>query len=699
LSKKQRRTKGQKEEELSTLIDQEMSVAVGIDSSDLSEQRGKAMDYYLGEPYGNEVDGQSQVRTREVLDTIEWIKPELMKIFASGAETVRFEPEGPDDVDGAQQATDYINYLFHRKNKGFSVLYQWITDGLLQKNGVVKVWWDDSVNKTRESYKGLSELEVQMLTAPDNVEVVDFEIVESPDEAQEGQQEQGMEAPQEAMPTYDVTILVTGPQKGIKIENVPPEEFLISRRAKDIPTSPFTCHRSQKTISDLREMGYTKSQTTGLSTGIGDGALMSAERLARFKNDNTDQDVETEGSVSDETMQTVWYDECYVRTDFDGDGIAELRKVCKVGNTILSNDEVDCVPFAGWTPIIISHKYSGLSIADLVMDLQLIQSQLLRNILNNQYLTNNGRYAAIDGMVNMDDLLSSRAHGVVRMKMQGAVTRLDTPQLGQSAFQMLEYMDRLREKRTGVSERSQGLDPGALGANQAASAVNQVMTAAQQRIELIARVFGETGLTDLFNLMYKLVLQNDTSKSIFRLRDTYVEVNPADWRERSDTSVVVGLGNGSKESEMMQLGAIFQQQMQLTQTPGFESLVGKMNVYQCVEDMVKVVNKASAGRYFLNPESEKAQQYQQQQEAQQKQQADQMTQERQMEIQAKVKTANAAELKAQAKAEYDRKMAEIAAAELQEKISHNDDTVALKSAELEMEYTLEKEQGRGVAIG
>jgi len=675
-----RRSKVQKEEDLCSLIDSELSRSVGADASELSDQRSKAMEYYLGEPYGNEMEGQSQVRTREVLDTIEWIKPELMKIFASGTETVRFEPEGPDDVEGAQQATDYINYLFNRKNPGFKILYQWVTDGLLQKNGVVKAWWDDSRNKVRESYNGLTEVEVSMLTAPDNVEVIDFTPVDNAGE----------------QPLFDVTILVTGPQRGLQIEVIPPEEFIISKGAKSIGGSPFCAHVSEKTISDLRTMGYSKAETEDLQSSSVIISVDSPERQARYANDDTDSD---ESDSKDDTMRKVLYEECYVRTDFDGDGIAELRKVCKVGKDILANDEVDCMPFAGWTPIIISHKWSGLSIADLVMDLQLIQSQLLRNILNNQYLTNNGRYAAIDGMVNMDDLLSSRAHGVVRMKMAGAVQRLDTPQLGQSAFQMLEYMDRLREKRTGVSERSQGLDPRSLGANQAASAVNQVMTAAQQRIELIARVFGETGLTDLFHLMYKLVLQNDTSKSIFRLRDVYVEVNPSDWRERSDSSVVVGLGNGSKESELMQLGVIFQQQQQLSQNPAFSSLVSRKNVYSTVEDMVKVVNKANAGRYFSNPDSQEAKAYQQKNDQAAQQQQAMAAKMAEMEQQLKAKEIEIDQLKAQADAKYKDRMAAVAEGKLQTDTKLGEDKLALGRAELELEYELEKTQGRGVELG
>lgn len=675
-----RKSKAQKEEELLTIVEQEMAMSIGYDTSELSDQRSKAMEYYLGEPYGNEKAGQSQVRTREVLDTIEWIKPELMKIFAGGGDTVRFEPETPNDVQWAEQSTAFINYLLHRKNPGFKIIYQWITDGLLQKNGIVKAWWDETVETVREEYYGLSDAELQMLVAPPEVEIIEQEMEQGPNG-----------------PVWEVAIKRTGPPKGICIENIPPEEFLISKAAKCIQSSPFCAHRTQKSISEIKQMGYDVSKLS--DSDYGDTGWLESERLARFSNDDTDMDDPAGASSTDPAMRIVWFTEAYIRTDYDGDGIAELRKVCKVGKTILDHEEVDCIPFAGWTPIIISHKFMGLSMADLVMDLQMIQSQLLRNILNNQYLTNNGRYAVIDGMANMDDLLTSRAHGVVRMKMAGAVSRLDTPQLGNSAFQMLDYMDRLREKRTGVSERSQGLDPNSLGANQAASAVNQVMTAAQQRIELIARVFGETGLTDLFRLLYKLVIQNDTSKTIFRLRDNYVEVNPSEWKEKADTSVVVGLGNGSRESEMMQMNQIFQVQQQLAANPQYAPIVGASNVFNTVEDMVKVFNKASAGRYFTDPQSPQAQQASQQ--AQQAQQAQQQQQEQMMQQQLQLEQMRVQieQMKAQAKKETDDRNASVNEGKLQLARKEHEDDIALKTAELDMEYELEKTQGRGVSLG
>lgn len=668
-------------------------------SDSLSGQMAAAMNYYYGESYGNEEPGSSNVVTREVMDTIEWIKPELIKLFASGTDTVRFEPQNPNDVQASEQATSYVNYLFNRKNPGFKILYQWLNDGLLQKNGIVKVYYDQDAAKSKETYEGLTEMELNLLLSEDDVELVMQEEVQESQTGPNGQMAETL--------IYNVTINRIGAQSGVRVENIPPEEFLIDRSATSIADSHYCAHRTLKTISELKVAGYDVDIPIGHVGSSDEGIVGEEIYLARHDYDNTGR---TEGAggeqPADDTMREVWVYEHYIKMDYDGDGIAELRKITITGSTILDNEEIDEMPFAGWTPIIISHKFYGLSMADLVMDLQRIQSQLFRNMLDNQYLANNGRYEVIDGMVEIDDLLTSTAHGVVRTKMAGAVKRLDTPQLGPTAFQFLEYVDRMREKRTGVSERTQGLDPNSLAPNTAASAVSQVMTAAQQRVELIARVFGETGLTDMFRLMYKEVIQNQTSKDIFRLNDQYVEIDPSEWRERKDVSCVVGLGNGSKDSEMMQLNLIFQNQQQLMANPQTQGLVNDQNVYNTLEDQVKVFNKAAAGRYFTDPASPQAQQAKQQQA--QQQQAMQQMQEQMTAMQAQLEQQKVANdtLRAQSDQiaktgglQVDQQEAGIKQqAQDLAVIAEENDTI-IETAELSAEFELEKEQKRGVALG
>lgn len=701
------------EDELVVAVDSEVRQAMGKSFDELAEQRAKAVEYYYGNPYGDEKPDRAQVVTREVLDTIEWIKPELMKLFASGGDTVRFDPQGPDDVAQADQETDYCNYLLHRKNEGFKIIYQWITDGLLQKNGIVKAWYSKSRARVREEYEGLTQVEYLAMASDPDIEIIEsaqrpspvaLEMLKKQEVALQQAAEQNPQGAAQALQqlqnapipqVYDCTVIRTGGEGGIKIENVPPEEFLMSRNGKSTSDTPFCAHRRLVTISELREMGYDDLDDIGSSD---DGSTVEAEKIARHSVDSTWSLAHTSNEV-DESMREVYATEAFIRVDYDGDGIAELRRVFKVGSRILDNEEVDYGIFCSWTPIILSHKFHGLSIADLTMDLQRIQSQLFRNILDNQYLANNGRYVAIESQVNLDDLMTSRPHGVIRAKIPNAVQRLDTPQLGATAFQMLGYVDQLRERRTGVSERTQGLDPTQLGPNTAASAVGQVMNAAQQRIELIARVFAETGLRELFLLLHKLATQNATQKEVVRLRGNYVAVDPSTWKNRTETSVVVGLGNGSKDQEMLHLGMILQNQMQLLSNPSTAQLVSPKNVYETCEAQVKVFNKAAAGRHFTDPSSEegKAIAAQAGQMAAQAQAQAQATQAAAMQMEGRKLAVQ--EFKAQSSDQNEKARIQIEQAEhVQDQTEHVDE-MTLERQKLSAEIALERSQDRGVDIG
>ena len=740
---------------LANVITQEMRMAQGTDTSKLSDQRAEAMKRYYGEPYGNEVKGKSDIRTRELMDTVEWIKPELMKIFSSSGDTVRFEPTGPEDVERAKMETAYCNYVYHRKNRGFNVTYAWITDGLLQKNGIVKGYWDDTEKVEIEEYEGISENEMLQLIAPDNVEISEITQYDDPvavtqrnlfagklqkqleaaqkalqkqlndlraqgeravqmnpmlrkqlDQAmqqaqiQGGQRIQQMMAQLEGMQTqelpqvYDITIQVSEQGKGICIVNVPPEEFFIDSDATCIEDARFCAHEREMTSSELVEVGYTRERVAALPSS-GSESYIDTEKRARHSIDDTDQELGNAFHSGANKKHRV--KEAYIRYDYDDDGVSELRKVLMVGKEILENERVSCMPFCSWSPIMISHKFYGLSLADIVMDLQRIKTQLFRNILDNQYLANNGRYEVVENMVNYRDLLESKTHGMVRTKAPGMVKRLDTPQLSNTAFQMLQYVDYMRERRTGVSERTQGLDENALGSNTAAAAVNQVMTAAQQRIELIARVFAETGMTQIFHLIHRLSVQHSTREERFRIGDEFVDANPRSWRHRTDSTVVVGLGNGSRESEMMSMNLVFQNQMMLGQSdnPAMKMLVQPENVYQLLEDQVAVMNKANRGRYFTDPGSDAAATIKTLQG--QIQQLGQQLQQMQIQMQTgpQAEALQIEKYRATKKAQVDDRevMVKERAQDLKEEA--HEDQVALDTAEL----GLEREQNRGVNIG
>jgi hypothetical protein len=433
------------EQELLTKINSEITDSLGYDG-EISEQREKAQEYYYALPFGNEVEGRSQYVDSTVQDTIEWIKPSLMRIFGSGDEFVKFTPHGPEDVDAAAQATDYVNYVFSKDNNGWEIMYSWFHDALLQKNGIVKVWWDEYEEPQREEYHNLSDMEFGYLITDENVEVLEHTVIESDDGISE--------------PYHDVVIVRTNYDGRVRIENVPPEEFLISREAKSIEDARFVCHRVRKTLSELRIM-YPDQDFGPEDLGSGDDdAYFSAERLSRYEFDDSEN--YGFGGNEEEALREYWLHESFIKTDYNEDGIAELRKVCSVGSYIFSNEEIDKKPFVSITPLKIPHKFFGLSIADLVMDLQLIKSTLMRNLMDNAYNQNFGRYAVMEGQANLDDLLTQRPGGIVRVKSPNAIMPLATPPLEPYSFQMLGYLDEVRESRSGVNKNTQGINADAL---------------------------------------------------------------------------------------------------------------------------------------------------------------------------------------------------------------------------------------------
>ena len=587
------------EEELVTRIQGEIVDSLGYMGDTISKQREQAMDYYYAMPFGNEIEGRSQFVDSTVSDTIEWIKPSLMRVFASGDEMVKFNPVGPEDVAAAKQATDYVNYVFMRDNPGWEIMYSWFTDALLSKNGIVKVWWDETDKWDREEYRGLTEIEFESLVSRTDVEVIEHTTVE-----EDGVEEQMTEAMQEPVVLHDVVITRNAGKGKVVVENVPPSEFLISRESKTIQDARFVCHRVRKTLSELREM-FPDEDLDPDKLGNGgdlDMATFSEERLARYRYDKSASYFEGwgyEDVAGEEGLRTYWLHECYLKTDFNNDKITELRKVCVIGNYVLENEEIDFIPFISLTPIKIPHKFFGLSIADLVMDLQLIKSTLMRNLMDNMYNQNFGRFTVLEGQANLDDLLTQRPGGIVRVKSPGAVQRLDTPTLEPYSFQMLEYLDSIRESRAGVSKQSQGLDENALKSHTTATAVAQVMSAAQQRVELIARNFAETGVKELMRVIYGLLQKNQDKQRVILLRNEWVPVRPDMWRDKMDCTISVGLGSGNRDQQLMHLSAILNFAGQAMQ--GGMNVVNEQNMYNIMSAMIKNMGFQNVGDFLTDP--------------------------------------------------------------------------------------------------
>ena len=549
--------------ELKSILQAEIDDAIGFIESETVEQRKQALQAYLRQPYGNETEGKSQIVTGEVAEAIDGALPSLVRIFTGSDNIVVFEPQGPRDEASAKQATDYCNWVFNRDNEGVSILHDWFKDALMQKNGIVKAYWEDKEDITKERYFDLSNDELAMLMSDETMEIVEQDTTEFPIFDPMGQpviDPMGMPV---MAATHNVVVQQKKKSGKVTIENVPPEEFLISKKARTIADSPFVAHRQMLTRSTLMAMGFNKKQVEGLQ--MGDALAYTPERVARYAAGEQPYQTQTD----DPSMQEIEVFECYVKTDIDGKGIASLVQVFYASNEILEDakgkemvEEVDYVPFHSICPIPIPHKFFGNSLADRTVDLQLIKTTITRQMLDNLYLTNNARVVAIEGQVNIDDLLTSTAGGVIRAKSQGAVSQLVVQNVAQAAFPMLQYLDTIQSKRTGVSDASQGLDPSVLQ-NVTAAAVASMQQAGAGKIELMARIFAETGVKSLFKGILHLLCKYQDKARLVRMRGEFVEFDPRTWANQYDVAINVGLGAGNRQEQMAMLSMVLAKQEQL----------------------------------------------------------------------------------------------------------------------------------------
>ena len=549
--------------ELTSILQAEIDDAIGFIESETVEQRKQALQAYLRQPYNNEVEGKSQIVTGEVAEAIDGALPSLVRIFTGSDNIVVFEPQGPKDEASAKQATDYCNWVFNRDNEGVSILHDWFKDALLQKNGILKAYWEDKEDITKERYFDLSNDELAMLMSDETMEIVEQDTTEFPIFDPMGQpviDPMGMPV---MGATHNVVVQQKKKSGKVTIENVPPEEFLISKKARTIADSPFVAHRQMLTRSTLIAMGFNKKQVEGLQ--MGDALAYTPERVARYAAGEQPYQTQTD----DPAMQEIEVFECYVKTDIDGKGIASLVQVFYASNEILEDEkgkemieEVDYVPFHSICPIPIPHKFFGNSLADRTVDLQLIKTTITRQMLDNLYLTNNARVVAVEGQANLDDLLTSTAGGVIRVKSPNAVSQLVVQNVAAQAFPMLQYLDTIQSKRTGVSDASQGLDPSVLQ-NVTAAAVASMQQAGAGKIELMARIFAETGVKSLFKGILHLLCKYQDKARLVRMRGEFVEFDPRTWANQYDVSINVGLGAGNRQEQMAMLSMVLAKQEQL----------------------------------------------------------------------------------------------------------------------------------------
>lgn len=623
------------ENELLTLLESEEHDAVDFISATVAQDRTDAIDYFFGRPFGNEEDGRSEAVATEVFDAVQTLLPPIIKPFISTDDTLAFEPESAEDADAAEQETAYTQYQFMRRNNGFGVLYKWIHDGLLQKNGVVKYWWDETQESKIERYFGITQDVLEMVLMQDGAEIIDGTYYPAPRQPQPAAQAmsmgqhpamqpqgpqpmqgppggdpgQPMQAPNPQLQApgpmlYDVKIRLKGKAQGYAhVENVPPEEFLISRDAVDCnpKLARFCEHRRMISLSDLREQlpGVEISDDLGSTGGGGDIADIrgTPEFMARHADDSL---VGMVDGAQSGPNRMVLAREMYPHVDWDGDGIAELRKIIVVGREILINEEVEEAPFCGWTPYIIPHKYFGVSVADISMDFQLQKSAVQRQLFDNVYGINNNR-SLISKKVSWEDMLTNVVDGFVRVNaesVEGHYQSMAPVPLVDALLPVIQYMDQQKENRLGYSRNSKGMSANSINRDPVtATEVDAAVDSSLERTQLISRVFAECGLKPLIISLHGLIRRHGNAPDTFRMTHKWVTVDPRYWKNRRNMTVSVGLGTGDKSSDL----AFWMQFAQLQQQSAQAGMAGPEEFYNTGKRILNLRGEKNVPLFLKDP--------------------------------------------------------------------------------------------------
>ena len=587
--------------------------AVGYWTGEVAAEQAKAMDYYMSKPFGSEQEGRSAVVSSDVWDVVEGLTPIVLRPFVASDDVVQFNPLGPDDEEAAKQESEYINWVVTQRNDSFAQLVAWVKTGLLQKNGIVKWWWDKSSTSSVERYYGKEGEIVMMLAQEPGVEIT------------------ALSESTEAPGTYDVELRTTEEYGCAKYAVVPPENFRIGRDAQtpNPQDSSFCQHLEPKTIGELRAMGFD------VPDDMPDGFDFDPKFSEQYQARRSEEERGANDEGNDPSAREVLYKETYWLIDRDGDGIPELRKLCTVGDKILSDEETEEVPFAAWTPYPQPFKFYGRCPADETLEIQLVKSTIIRETMNNIYTINNNRTYA-NSSVNLDDLIDNQISGIVRIKdgtpVSNAIAAAQVTPIGAITMPMIEYWDSAKENRTGFSRYNTGSAD--LGNQKTLGEVQIVSEQSGLRTELVTRSFAN-GYANLMRGIHGLCRRHATKAETIRLRGQWVEIDPRSWKKRADLSISVGLGTSDQRMKLQGIQALMMEQKAQIQLTGGKS-VSPQNLYAAAAKLSEIVGFKSPEMFFTQPQQEQGMPPEMQAQMQQMQEQMQMLQQENQELKSGV---------------------------------------------------------------
>lgn len=595
------------ETDLLRVLEEEAREAFHYQDTDVAADRVRAVKAYMREPYGNEEEGRSSVVASDVFDAVEGVLPDLIEVFTASDKAVVFEPVGPEDVESAEQVTNACNYVFYKQNNGFFILYTAIKDGLMMKTGGIKWYWEKKRTPIFTTYRNVDEMQLAVfLTSNPKAEVVEQEEVEADESQVVDAEAAGFIAPRR----FTVKIKAIEEKGRVAVCAIPPEELHVSRRHNSLllDDCQYVAHVAEKSLSDIRQMGF-KVSVDDVKAARNDGNTAEDDIRDTYRGRRVDYG--DEFSDLDESMVRGWLREEYVLVDFDGDGIAERRRIIRLGDLILENKECSHVPISAWTPYLLTHRFDGLSLADLVEEFQRINTEIVRAQLDNLSLANTQETVVQtdsqgNPLANIDDLLNRRPGGIIREKVAGAVRPYQERWQGIEAMPMVELLNQAKENRTGWTRYSQGLDANSL--NKTATGVQMIMNASQKRMKLMARIVAEALVAPMFKGIYKTLMDYGMEAMSYRLNGKFVKIDPQDWRDQYDMTINVGIGTGDVQQQSQFMLQIAQAQAMAMQGGLGGVLVTPKNLYNLQARLAENAGFKNPAEFWTDPDTAQPQQ-------------------------------------------------------------------------------------------
>jgi len=517
-------------DELLKIVASERQASIGFDDDVLTRDRVRALEYYKGEM--NDVaslPNRSRAVSTDIADAVETVLPDIIEIFTGGDDVAAFMPHGKEDEEAAAQETDYVNHVVFDENDGFMNFYTMFKDALLEKIGVLMAWWEDGELET-ERFEGRSAVELAIFSHSGAIS----EVKETQGAAN-------------AETLYDFTFTRRISPGRVRIAPIAPADLSVAKDTVRIPDATYCAYRSHVRAQSLIADGIAREKVDGLRdySGAEDDSLSRARDTAG----EGDAGYEAGGHDDLRIVEIVTH---FLRVDRDGDGKPELLRIVTDAEdtTLLDVAPVNRIDIFAVTPFPVTHRFHGQSLADRLVEIQRIKTVLVRALLDSAYFALNQRMEVAQDRANaftIPDLLRNEPGFPVRSKSGDAVRPINAGGLGFDAYSALEYFSVASESRTGIVRNAQGLNPDTL--HETAQGAMALMQAAQKRVRLMARIFAETGIKDLFLGVHALVRENATKSAIVRLRGKWVEIDPTVWGVRKDMTIEVGLGASGREHD------------------------------------------------------------------------------------------------------------------------------------------------------